>query len=454
MKRRVVLNVVGLTARDLVGAVMPRLSVWAGKHSVSKIRPAFPAVTCTAQANYLTGKTPSEHGIVANGWHDRALGEVHFWKQSNRLVNAPKVWDVLRAKHPGLRVANLFWWYNMGSTVDIAVTPRPIYRADGSKFFDVASYPQSLKPGLKAALGEFPFHTFWGPKAGIAATQWIADSARWVEEKEKPDLSFVYLPHLDYDLQRFGPADERSNKARREMDVLVCDLIEFFEGRGVEVTVLSEYGITAVDRAVPLNRVLRGKGWLEIKEERGCEVLDYMASKAFAVVDHQVAHISVQDPSILLQVKALLEATPGVGKVLDARSQEAAGIAHSRSGDLVAVADDHSWFSYPWWEDDSKAPDYARTVDIHRKPGYDPCELFLDPTLPMPVLKIALFLLKKKLGFKGLLEVIPLDASLVRGSHGRVPEDTLDWPVLIGVGAESVGGEVASMEVFKVLVGS
>ena len=448
--RRAVLNVVGLTVRDLDGSQMPRLAQWARSRPATRIRPAFPAVTCTAQADYLTGQRPSVHGIVANGWHDRGLGEVHFWKQSNRLVTAPKVWEILRERRPDFRVANLFWWYNMGSTVDLAVTPRPIYCADGAKFFDIASYPQSLRPALKSALGEFPFPTFWGPAAGIGATQWIADCARWVEEKERPDLNFVYLPYLDYDLQRYGPLDERSRLARGKMDTLVCDLIEFLERRGVEVLVLSEYGITAVDRAVPLNRVMRAQGWLEVKEERGREVLDYMASRAFAVVDHQVAHISVQEKGILESVKAVLEGTPGVERVMGAKEQKEAGIAHPRGGDLVAVADGRSWFSYPWWEDDSKAPDYARTVDIHRKPGYDPCELFLDPALPFAKARIAAFLLKKKLGLRALLEVIPLEAGIVRGSHGRVPEDYLDWPVFIG--GTAVGTEMASTEVFGQLL--
>ncbi|MEK0445024.1 MAG: hypothetical protein RLZZ399_345 [Verrucomicrobiota bacterium] len=449
--RRAVLNVVGLTVRDLDGSQMPRLARWARERPVTRIRPAFPAVTCTAQADYLTGQRPSVHGIVANGWHDRGLGEVHFWKQSNRLVTAPKVWEILRERRPGFRVANLFWWYNMGSTVDLAVTPRPIYCADGAKFFDIASYPQSLRPALKSALGEFPFPTFWGPAAGIGATQWIADCARWVEGKESPDLNLVYLPYLDYDLQRYGPLDERSRLARGKIDTLVCDLIEFLEGRGVEVLVLSEYGITAVDRAVPLNRVMRAQGWLEVKEERGREVLDYMASRAFAVVDHQVAHISVQEKGILESVRAVLEATPGVERVMGAKEQREAGIAHPRGGDLVAVADGRSWFSYPWWEDDAKAPDYARTVDIHRKPGYDPCELFLDPALPFAKARIAAFLLKKKLGLRALLEVIPLEAGIVRGSHGRVPEDCLDWPVFVGGAA--LGTEMASTDVFARLMG-
>ena len=447
--RRAVLNVVGLSARDLASGKMPRLAARAAQGSVARVKPAFPAVTCTAQSNYLTGKQPSEHGIVGNGWYDRTLSEVQFWKQSNRAVLAPKVWDELHAKNPQLKVANLFWWYNMGTNADLAVTPRPVYRADGGKIFDIASFPQSLKPALKKDLGAFPFHNFWGPFAGAPASQWIADSARWVEEKEKPDLNLVYLPHLDYDLQRFGPADLRCNPARADADRIAGSLADYLEARGVEVLIVSEYAITPVDRAVALNRVLREHGWLEIKDEAGTEVLDVFASRAFAVVDHQVAHVVVLDASILAQVKAVLEKTPGVGQVLDAAGQAAAGIRHARSGDLVVVADDHSWFTYYWWNDDTKAPDYARCVDIHRKPGYDPVELFIDPKVILPQLTIAWFLLKKLLGFKALLKVISLDASLVRGSHGRIPEDSLDWPVLIGAKGSQLPAQLASTDVYQ-----
>jgi predicted AlkP superfamily pyrophosphatase or phosphodiesterase len=372
---------------------------------------------------------------------------VQFWKQSNRLVGAPKVWDDLHAKNPKLKVANLFWWYNLGTNADLSVTPRPIYKANGGKIFDIASYPHSLATRLKADLGAFPFHSFWGPRAGLPSTQWIADSARWVEEHEKPDLSLVYLPHLDYDLQRFGPNDPRSDAARREADTLVGDLADFLEARGVDVVIVSEYAITAVDRAVPLNQVLRQQGWLVLKQEDGSEILDVFNSRAFAVVDHQVAHVVVLDPAIREEVRKVLLATPGVAQVLDAEAQAAVGIAHPRSGDFVVVSDDHSWFSYYWWEAGHGDPDYARTIDIHRKPGYDPVELFIDPQIRFPMLKIAWFLLKKKLGFKALMEVISLDASLVKGSHGRVPADSLDWPVCIAARDASLPSEVASTDV-------
>ncbi|GBL43103.1 hypothetical protein EMGBD4_06020 [Verrucomicrobiota bacterium] len=445
--RRAVLNVVGLSARDLRSGVMPRLAARAAQGSMARVKPAFPAVTCTAQSDYLTGKLPSAHGIVGNGWYDRALSEVQFWKQSNRLVGAPKVWDELHTKNPKLKVANLFWWYNLGTNADLSVTPRPIYKSNGGKIFDIASFPHSLATRLKRDLGAFPFHSFWGPRAGLPSTRWIADAARWVEEKEQPDLNLVYLPHLDYDLQRFGPNDPRSDAARREADALVGDLADFLEARGVDVVIVSEYAITAVDRAVPLNQVLRQQGWLVLKEEDGSEILDVFNSRAFAVVDHQVAHVVVLDPAIREEVRKVLLATPGVGQVLDAEAQAAAGIAHPRSGDFVVVSDEHSWFSYYWWEAGHGDPDYARTIDIHRKPGYDPVELFIDPQIRFPMLKIAWFLLKKKLGFKALMEVISLDASLVKGSHGRLPADTLDWPVCITARQAALPAEVASTDV-------
>ena len=320
----------------------------------------------------------------------------------------------------------------MGTAADISVTPRPVYKADGGKIFDIASYPQRFKELLKRDLGDFPFHSFWGPRAGLPSSQWIADSARWIEEHEQPDLSLVYLPHLDYDLQRFGPNDPRSDKARRDVDTLVSDLAEFLEARGVDVLIVSEYAITAVDRAVPLNQGPAQQDWLVNSSPRtAAETLDVFNSKAFAVVDHQVAHVVVLDPSIREEVRKVLLATPGVAQVLDAEGQAAAGIKHVRSGDFVVIADDHSWFSYYWWEEGQGEPDYARTIDIHRKPGYDPVELFIDPKIRFPLLSIAWFLLKKKLGFKALMKVISQDASLVKGSHGRIPEDPLDWPVLI-----------------------
>ena len=450
MSRSAVLNVVGLTPR-LIGEHTPNLRAFRDVSRAASIDPAFPAVTCTAQSTYLTGLAPSGHGIVANGWYDRELAEVHFWKQSNRLVHGPKLWETLRQRRPGFTCAKLFWWYNMFSTADWSITPRPMYPADGRKSFDVYAWPYDLRTAIKRDLGDFPFAGFWGPAAGKhspqgrpdAASRWIAESAKWVETRHAPDLNLVYLPHLDYNLQRHGPSlpahasaaaglNPAITRDLREIDEIVGDLLGFFASRDVQVAILSEYGITNVSRAIHLNRLFRERGWLVTKEELGLELLNAGASRAFAVADHQIAHIHINDPSITTEVRDAVAAADGVAEVLDPPALRDRGLDHSRSGDLVAVAREHAWFTYYYWFDDSRAPDFARTVDIHRKPGYDPVELFADPALSSLALKarIGWRLLQKKLGFRMLMDVIPLDASLVRGSHGCRPGDPADWPVL------------------------
>ncbi len=429
--RLAVINLVGLS-RSLLGSYMPGLTRFAEKNGLQSYAPAFPAVTCTAQSSIVTGTSPAEHGIVANGWYDRENAEVRFWKQSNHIVRGEKLWDKLRREIPGFTCAKLFWWYNMHSTADFSITPRPLYPADGRKVFDVHTQPMGMREELKKDLGPFPFQAFWGPAAGIASSEWIAASAKWVEEKHSPTLSLVYLPHLDYPLQKDGPLAANIPDELRKIDALATDLISYYESRGVRVLVLSEYGISPVSRAIHLNRSFREKGWLQIKDELGLETLDCGASQALAIADHQVAHIYVNDPAIRDEVRTLLEATPGIDEVRTPAEIWGAGVATERAGDFIAIAAADAWFTYYFWENDALAPDYARTIDIHRKPGYDPCELFIDPAIPLPKLRIAKFLLKKKLGLRGLLDVIPLDASLVKGSHGRdfVPED--ERPVLLG----------------------
>ncbi len=483
MNRLAVINVVGLTTA-LIGEHTPRIAEFRRRGALAHIAPAFPAVTCTAQSNYLTGKTPSEHGIVGNGWFNRELAEVQFWKQSNHLVQSPKIWDALRLtpRASRLAIANCFWWFNMYSSVDYAITPRPIYKADGGKIFDVYSWPYSIREEIKKDLGEFPFFGFWGPAAGLdspqgtadCATRWIAESAKWIENKFSPALNLIYLPHLDYNLQRHGvrslnpsivesanastiqPFNASTNPAivpdLQTIDAIVGDLIDFFGKRGVQVVLLSEYGLTNVDTPVHLNRIFRERGWLTVKDELGLEILDAGASRVFAVADHQVAHIYLNDPSLKNSVRDVLEKTPGVGEILGLAEKTAAGIDHLRAGDLMAVARENAWFTYYYWLDDARAPDFARTVDIHRKPGYDPVELFLDPKIPLPKLKIAWRLLQKKLGFRMLMDVVPLDASLVKGSHGRRPAEKKDWPVFITSQPELLRAEqVESTDVYQIL---
>jgi predicted AlkP superfamily pyrophosphatase or phosphodiesterase len=439
MKRTAIINVVGLTPSLLTPDQMPLLHKWSQSRTVTSIKPAFPAVTCTAQSNYVTGKTPSAHGIVANGWYNRDLAEVQFWKQSNHLVAAPKIWDTLRQQNPKFTCAKLFWWYNMYSTADYSITPRPMYPADGRKVFDIYTHPFSIRPEIKKDLGEFPFPAFWGPAAGTdskqfkadAVSKWIAESAKWIENKHQPTLSLVYLPHLDYNLQRLGPQHAEIKTDLARIDAITADLIAFLEQRGVQCSVLSEYGITSVDTPIHLNRRFREKGWLAIKDELGLELLDAGASKVFAVADHQVAHIYINDPGIAPQLISLLHDIPGIERILDAQGKMEYGINHKRSGDLIAIAKPNAWFTYYYWQDDAKAPDFARTVDIHRKPGYDPVELFIDPVIKFPMLKIGTKLLKKKLGFRMLMDLIPVDATLVKGSHGHPTQNPLEQPILI-----------------------
>jgi len=436
MKRTAVINVVGLT-NSLIGTQTPRIAEFLKRGAMAKVAPAFPAVTCTAQSTYLTGATASQHGIVGNGWFNRELAEVQFWKQSNHLVHGEKIWDALRARVPGFTCAKLFWWFNMYSSADYSITPRPAYPADGRKFFDVYSWPYSIREEIKSDLGEFPFPCFWGPAAGIdspkgkadAASGWIAESAKWVEQKYAPTLNLIYLPHLDYNLQRHGVTKPAIHRDLREIDSIVGGLIDFFQRRDVQIVLLSEYGITNVDTPIHLNRIFRQQGWLTIKDELGLEILDCGASKAFAVADHQVAHIYLNEPALEKSVRKLLEEfdVTVLGKI----EKAALGIDHSRAGDLVAIAPQNAWFTYYYWLDDRVAPDFARTVDIHRKPGYDPVELFLDPAQPFIKAKIAWRLLQKKLGFRMLMDVVPLDATLVKGSHGARPKNPDDWPVFI-----------------------
>jgi predicted AlkP superfamily pyrophosphatase or phosphodiesterase len=430
VQKTTVLNVVGLTPK-LLAKAMPGLSAWAAKGKMAGIQAVTPAVTCTAQATYLTGTWPDTHGIVANGWYYRDECEVKFWRQSNRLIQAPKIWEQARAIDPTFTCANLFWWYNMYSSADYSVTPRPMYPADGRKLPDIYTKPAELRTELQSLLGTFPLFYFWGPNASIRSTQWIAEAAKKVDQKYNATLSLVYLPHLDYGLQRLGPDGAAIDGDLRRIDSVCTDLIAYFESRGARVVVLSEYGIVPVAKPIHINRMLREKGFIAVREELGRELLDAGASAAFAVSDHQIAHIYVNDFSRLEQVREQVEALPGVERVLGEEEKKEYHLGHARSGELVAIAGPDAWFTYYYWLDERRAPDFARTVDIHRKPGYDPAELFIDPELSFPKLKVGLTLAKKILGFRYLMEVIPPDATLVKGSHGRVTDSPDEGPLFI-----------------------
>jgi len=430
MHPTIVINVVGLTPA-LIGPHTPHLRRLAASGCQRPLATVTPAVTCSVQATFVTGLLPREHGIVGNGWLFRDLMEVWLWRQSSRLVAGGRIWDAAKARDPAFTSANLFWWYAMAASTDIAVTPRPIYKADGRKLPDCYSDPPELRAELTRALGPFPLFQFWGPATSIASSRWIARAAEHVLATSSPTLTLVYLPHLDYGLQRLGPDHPDIARDLEEIDAVVGDLIEAARVLGRRVIVLSEYGIVPVSRPIHINRALRDAGLLAVREEDGGEILDIPRSRAFALADHQIAHVYVRDPSDLAAARACLERLDGVANVLDRAAQKSWGLDHERSGELVAIADHDAWFTYYYWLDDGRAPDFARTVEIHRKPGYDPAELFIDPAIRWPKVAVGWRLLKKALGFRTLMDVIPLDATLVKGSHGRADAPDAHGPVFL-----------------------
>ncbi len=452
--RVVVINVVGLSARH-IGVNTPCLRELARSLGGARpLRPDFPAVTCTSQSSMLTGLSPREHGVIANGWFDREQGEARLWRQSNALVHGDKVWDKAKARNDKCTTANLFWWFNMNSTCDFTVTPRPIYTHNGRKIPDVSAQPAALRDTLQSNLGAFPLFDFWGPRAGIRSSDWIARAAMHVMREHDPALTLIYIPHLDYVLQREGPNSPNLPAQLREVDRIVGGLLNACAARNARPIVLSEYGIEAATRPVYLNRALREAGLLTVRDELGRDVLEPMTSPAFAMCDHQIAHVYVRDTSSsttgapnnleivsethashIRRVAQVLAALPGVESVLDRTAQAALHIDHARSGDLVVTAKPGAWFAYPWWLDDTRAPDFARCVDIHKKPGYDPCELLIDPAIPLPALRVVKFKIARALGFRATLQLTPLDASLVKGTHGRTQLAPGFEPVLLAENA-------------------
>jgi len=426
-----VILIVGLN-KSLIGDFSPNLQRFCKEGRVTRLKPVLPAVTCSVQSSMLTGADVSDHGIVGNGWFSRELNEVRFWKQSNQLVRREKVWETARKREPGFTCLNMFWWYNMYSSTDFSVTPRPIYKADGRKIPDCYSHPSGLRDELQSELGQFPLFNFWGPASSIKSSQWIAEATIIAHRKLNPKLTLVYLPHLDYALQKLGPDHKDIKKHVAQIDTVTGKLLSYFDGRSVKPVIVSEYGIEPVNRSIAINKILREEKLIAVRQEMGLDMLDAGASEAFAVADHQIAHVYIKNKQNTSRILDICRNVPGVEQVLDKDAQSKLHIEHERSGDIVLVAAKDHWFSYKYWLDDSKAPDFARTVDIHRKPGYDPCELFVDPAIKSPKLKIALKLLKKKLGFRTLFDVIPLDADLVKGSHGRIDQHEDIQPIMIG----------------------
>lgn len=400
-----ILNVVGLTPKLLAHA--PRL---ASLGTAQPWRSPLPAVTCTSQATMLTGLPPREHGIVGNGWYYRDTAEIRFWQQANSLIQGEKFYE-------GFRTAKMFWWFNQHAPVEWSATPKPYYGCDGSKVFGILDQTGC---NLVDKLGAFPFHTFWGPKAGLPCSQWIARASAQVLRQQKPDITLVYLPHLDYEYQR---KTEHDPQRVAEVDRCAGEVIDAAEEVGARVIAVSEYGLVPVSKPVSLNVHLRNAGWLAVRDGPFGEQLLPGDSAAFAVADHQLAHLYVREPALINEVTAMVSRIPGVDRVVRPAELE---LDHPRSGELIVLAKPDAWFTYYYWLDDQRAPDFARTVDIHRKPGYDPVELFMT-SMPRAMWRLA----QKKLGFRYRMDVIPLDPTLVRGSHGLYP-DPQNGPLVIG----------------------
>ncbi|MFB8078834.1 nucleotide pyrophosphatase/phosphodiesterase family protein [Streptomyces sp. NPDC056013] len=445
-----VLDVVGLTPRLLPH--MPHLAALARSGSQAPLSTVLPAVTCAAQTTFLTGTLPAEHGIVGNGWYFRDLGDVLLWRQHNGLVSGDRLWDAARRTHPDYTVANICWWYAMGADTDITVTPRPVYYADGRKEPDCYTRPPALHDELTEEFGTFPLFHFWGPGADLVSSRWIVDATRHILRTRRPDLALCYVPHLDYDLQRYGPDDPRSFRAAAALDAVLAPLLADARAEGRTVVVLSEYGITRVERPVDINRALRRAGLLEVHTQDGMEYLDPMASRAFAVADHQIAHVYVKRPTDLPVVREALAGLPGLERLLDDDGKKEHGLDHPRSGELVALAEPDAWFTYYYWLDDARAPDFAQLVEIHRKPGYDPAELLMDPLDPYVRIKAAREIARKKLGMRYRLAVVPLDPSPLRGSHGRLPASDDEGPLILCSTPRALDGRVAATDVKNLLL--
>jgi predicted AlkP superfamily pyrophosphatase or phosphodiesterase len=386
-------------------------------------------VTTSGQTTMLTGVDPSEHGIVANGWYFRDLAEVWLWRQSEALVQAPLVWDRVRQRRE-LKVLKHFWWYAMNSSADAFVTPRPAYHADGAKSPDCYAWPRELKDQLEQAHGSFPLFQFWGPTAGIASSRWIAESFCTAVRAQQPDLALCYLPHLDYDLQRHGPEGAHLTRNLRELDACCGTILDLAGELGARVLVVSEYGIEGVDRGVPINRRLREAGLLQVVYNATGELLDPGVSAAFAVADHQLAHVYCRQQADVERTLTVLRQIEGIERCYVGSERGELGLDHARSGEIVALAAAGAWFMYDYWLDDRQRPDFANSVEIHKKPGYDPRELVFDPAGGK--LRAARALLRKKLGLRYVMDPVSLDPSLVRGSHGRPPSTPGRGPVLIG----------------------
>ena len=409
----ILLSIPGLRRQDV--ALMPQLQSLTGEGDCGELVPSFPAVTCPVQANMTTGAPPCEHGVVANGSFDRDTNQVEMWTETNACIARPQLWDIMQQHSSELTSAVWFPLHSKQCAATYVCTPAPIHNPDGTESLWCYTQPESLYGELRDELGHFPLQHFWGPAANVKSTAWIVDSAIVAAKQFQPNLFYLYLPHLDYAAQKFGPDSEQARQALVALDQQIGKLVEDFcvaygDSRPLWLAA-SEYVITAVDHVCYPNRILREAGLLSVREQDDGEHLDFAASRAWALADHQFSHVFVRDRDLVTldQVQSLFSEHPGIAEILFPSDYPRYDLGHGNSGDLMLVSTPNSWQAYYWWTDDARAPGYARTVDIHRKPGYDPVEMFWDPAS------------------KG----IPLDATLVKGSHGAPALDPSQRGVLL-----------------------
>ena len=395
-------SVAGLRFQDVDPATTPTLYAWANSGVLAELTPSFPCVTSSVQASMWTGVPPRRHGIIGNGFFHRDRNEVAFWVARNEAIEAEQIWDMIPQASPGLTSAVWHAQNIKDARADYIVTPEPIHDPDGSMKLWCYSKPDGLYQQLVDQLGHFPLQHYWGPQANIESTQWILRGALWLAQTHAPNFHWIYLPHLDYAAQKFGPNSAEAKTALVALDQQLSTFRDAIEslGRAIrpQYMVAGEYALTDVHTAIFPNRLLRQAGLLRVEEKGGHEYLDLGRSAAFAMVDHQFAHVFIRDDRSkdIMKAKALFENEPGIDAVYAGQEREAVGLGHARSGDIILVTKDTHWLAYYWWLDDRAAPPFARTVDIHSKPGYDPLELFFDP----------------------VTKSISLDTARIRGSHG------------------------------------
>jgi predicted AlkP superfamily pyrophosphatase or phosphodiesterase len=342
------------------------------------IQSVFPAVTCTVQASFRTALPPGKHGMVANGRFFRALNRPMFWEQSARLIEGSRIWTNFRNRHK--RVGMVFWQQSLGESVDLVLSPTPIHKHHGGMIQTCYSKPDGMYAHLCKRIGRpFRLQQYWGPLASWKAGEWIVEAVSTIlkDPELAPDLCFAYLPSLDYDLQRKDPENSAtSSKTRAIVNKQLSRLVRAAMSREYDVLIFGDYRIVPVCSAVRPNLALRKAGMMAVRYVNEMAYPDFHASRAFAMVDHEIAHVYIPDHSDILPVRELLAKLPGISEILGGEEQEGIHLRHKNSGELVIISEPGKWFAYPWWTNKREAPDFAGHVDIHNKPGYDPCELF------------------------------------------------------------------------------